>query len=229
LSTNRLRELVLHRLFRGIDPYSEWKNHSGKVADHSYPHSGLPFQLVKETIAKLQNRGFPLDLIVEVGSFKGGSAAILAAATKEAGLQSTILCIDTFLGDVNMRIDHNGWLEWLSLEGGHPTVYDQFMANILDKGYQNTILPLVSSSTVGLRILERLGLQAPLAYLDSAHEEGETILELRLLSKIMPAGSILLGDDFTWPSVRSDVCQFVTDRRLSMNLLDGHYYAIEMR
>jgi hypothetical protein len=224
------RQALLEKLFRSADPFATWKNHSGKRPDHSYPHTGLPPQVVKEAIQKLRDHDgkTPLELIVEVGSFKGGSASILASAVKEMGVSATVLCVDTFLGDTNMRADHNGWLDWLALEGGHPTVYDQFMANIIDRGHQDVVLPLVASSTVGLRVLDRLGFKCGISYLDSAHEADETLLELKLLTKLTHHGGIIIGDDFSWPSVRGDVCEFIMDRRLSMAVHLGQYYAIEI-
>ena len=224
-----MRDLLLKKLFRGVDPFKTWRNHSGKKADHSYPHSGLSPDLVRQTIKRILDRNITVPLIVEVGSFKGGSACTIASTIKEAGLHATLLCIDTFLGDVNMRTDHNGWLDWLDLQGGHPTVFDQFMANIVDRGHQDVVLPLVASSTVGLRALQRIGITFPMAYLDSAHEAEETMLELKLLSRLMPGGSVLLGDDFSWPSVSGDVVTFVQQRKLNMNILDGHYYSIDMK
>jgi cephalosporin hydroxylase len=222
-----MRDRLLDKLFRGADPFESWRNHSGKVADHSYPHTGLPSTLVEESIRAIQARRLALDLIIEVGSFKGGSASVIADVCKKLGLIVPILCIDTFLGDVNMRFDHNGWLDWLSLEGGHPTVFDQFMANITDKGHRDLIIPLVASSLVGLRGLARIGISASLSYLDSAHEEKETALELEALARIINKGGIILGDDFSWPSVRNDVCAFTVDRKLTMRVSSGQYYAID--
>ncbi len=223
-----IRKAILDKLFRGVDPYSSWKNHSGKLPDHSYPHTGLPTELVSESLRKLSERKVAIGLIVEVGSFKGGSANLIASVVKQAGVDAVIICIDTFLGDVNMRGDVNGWLDWLALEGGYPTVYDQFMANIIDKGHNDTVIPLATSSTVGLRLLDKFGLKAALAYLDSAHEVDGTYLELKLLSKIMCSSGIILGDDFNWPSVRGDVSQFISDRKLMATIRHGQFYSIDL-
>ena len=49
-----------------------------------------------------------------------------------------------------------------------------------------------------------------LIYLDSAHEAGETRLELNRAWAILAPGGILYGDDFDkyWPGVHGDVSSF---------------------
>ena len=46
-------------------------------------------------------------------------------------------------------------------------------------------------------------------YLDSAHEQGETLIELALYWNILQPGGILFGDDWSWMTVRCDVKKFV--------------------
>lgn len=225
-----MRQTLLNLLFRGKDPYRTWENHSEKMPEtEPWVFTGLT-EAILDWAIDMSPQNLPWDLIVEVGSFKGGSAAIIAAQIKKYFTKPCqLLCIDHFLGDTQMRIDVNGMLDWLGMEGGHPTVYDQFVANVKGRGDEEVALPLVASSTVGLRALDRLGLRASLAYLDSAHEADETFLELKLLSRIMHPGAVILGDDMNdhWPAVRADVTRFVNEggHRLEM-AGDGRHYAI---
>lgn len=48
-------------------------------------------------------------------------------------------------------------------------------------------------------------------YLDSAHEIDETYIELCLYWRQLRPGGILMGDDYGWPAVRTDVDRFVAD------------------
>ena len=48
-----------------------------------------------------------------------------------------------------------------------------------------------------------------LIYIDSAHERGETIIEIHLYWQLVRPGGLLMGDDYRdFPAVRSDVDEF---------------------
>lgn len=188
----------------------------------SYPHTHLPEALVRHLFNNVP-QGEPL-LVVECGSFVGGSACRIARALKAAGHEasSAIVCIDPFCGDANMWSDHNGWREWLRLQGGRPRLFEQFVSNVLAEGHEDVILPLCATACVGMSALLRLIAQADspstspplprpgLVYLDSAHEEGEVLLELRRAHTLLAPGGWLLGDDYAWAAVQSDVLRFAS-------------------
>ena len=93
----------------------------------SYPHTHLPEVLVAAMLremSKAQGSEHAI-LVVEVGSFVGGSAARLARALASAPEGSVVLCIDPFCGDANMWSDVNGMRSWLGLRSGRPTVFEQ--------------------------------------------------------------------------------------------------------
>ena len=50
-------------------------------------------------------------------------------------------------------------------------------------------------------------------YLDSAHEGGETYLELRIAwCMLPPEGGVIMGDDYSkyWPGLVEDIAKFAT-------------------
>ncbi|CAE7610175.1 unnamed protein product, partial [Symbiodinium natans] len=57
-----------------------------------------------------------------LGSFKGGSALRIADAVLRRlqgdEAKPCLLCVDTFLGDTAMWLNHNGWRQWLMRLGG---------------------------------------------------------------------------------------------------------------
>ncbi len=77
-------------------------------------------------------------LIIEVGTWKGGSALEMARVLDEANLPAAILCIDTWLGALEFWTDladpeRHGSLQ---LQHGYPSVYFQFLANVCHRGAQ---------------------------------------------------------------------------------------------
>jgi hypothetical protein len=106
------------------------------------------------------------------------------------------------------------WEHLAVTEDGRPTVYYQFLRNTLEQKLDDTILPVSMSSIIGARFLNTYQFRPQLIFLDSAHEQGETLIELALYWNILRPGGVLFGDDWNWDSVRCDVKKFVYMRNL---------------
>ncbi|CAF1518183.1 unnamed protein product [Rotaria sp. Silwood1] len=200
--------------------YQYGRKYFNKTFDRSYPHTQLTTNIFKLIIEKLDPTLKP-QFIVEVGSFTGNSATIMGNVLKNAYPRAFLLCIDTWLGDLNMWVNKVVWKHLSVTEDGRPTVYYQFLANIIQQNLTNVILPVSMSSIIGARFLQTYQFRPQLIYLDSAHEQGETLIELALYWNILRSGGILFGDDFSWLSVRCDLKKFAYMRRLTIEHLNG--------
>jgi hypothetical protein len=95
------------------------------------------------------------------------------------------------------------------------------MANVLDKGHQDMIVPIVASGLVGMKLLIRLKAEnriqeSPgMIYLDSAHEVDETFMELSTAWNLVEECGAILGDDWSWAAVAADVSRFVQEKNLT--------------
>jgi predicted O-methyltransferase YrrM len=202
---------LLTNLYDNESPYlsadMEW-------VDNGYPHTNLSAELVKTLFQLL-----PPQFVLELGSMLGGSAIRMAQQIKADGLNASVICVDPFTGDVNMwdwekndRI-HRKW-RFLRLDKGVPTIYKRFLANIANNDLSDVILPINTTSTVGMKLIERLNVQKRISgmpdyiYLDSAHEAGETLFELKMAWHVLKSGGVLFGDDWSWDAVRNDVIEF---------------------
>jgi len=195
---------LLETLYSGVSPYTST---DASYVDTGYPHTNIVPELLSAVFTILPPR-----YIVECGSMLGGSAIKMAQAT-----DADIVCIDPFTGDVNMwdweRAPTGGW-RFLRLENGVPTIYKRFLANCQSEGFEERILPINCTTSVGIKLLMRLLQQGRITslpnyiYLDSAHEEHETFVELAACWNMLPPKSILFGDDWDWPAVRADVTKF---------------------
>jgi hypothetical protein len=123
--------------------------------------------------------------------------------------------MDTWLGDVFMWKAKKKWLGRQD-GSGQPRLYEQFMTNVVGKGVSNTIVPVRTSATIGLKYLLSLVLAGRLPppgviYLDAAHEYPETELEIGLAWQLLQPGGFLVGDDYDdyWPSVQQSVNEFM--------------------
>jgi predicted O-methyltransferase YrrM len=215
-------------LYGASNPYSKCKGIDNfPVSD--YPHTNIYPSLIRESIEETGT-----DFWLEIGSMFGGSAIETAKVAAEIKSNFLILCIDPFCGDVSMWENHlflkeekkKGFIRKnsipLDLDGCRPTLMDRFLGNVISEGFEKTILPLPTTSMVGMRLLERFREDKKIdrgpgvIYLDSAHEWYETYIELVTAWRILAPGGILIGDDYDWPAVNHDVNKFSRDYKVEI-------------
>ncbi len=198
---------ILNNVYSNNSPYLSCEE---KYIDNGYPHTNILYDLLQILFTNIEP-----NYIVECGSMLGGSAIRMAETLKNNNKSTEIICIDPFTGDVNMWDweRNNGW-KFLRLENGIPTIYKRFLANCKYSGFEDKILPINATTSVGIKLLQRLFNQNRITllpnyiYLDSAHEKDETFIELSLCWNCLINSSILFGDDWDWVAVSDDVIKF---------------------
>lgn len=140
---------LLDNLYSNNSPYLSCDD---KYIDYGYPHTNILYDLLQILFTNLEPT-----YIVECGSMLGGSAIRMAETLKNNDNPSEIICIDPFTGDVNMwDWERNGGWKFLRLENGIPTIYKRFLANCRNSGFENKILPINATTSVGIKLLQRL-------------------------------------------------------------------------
>lgn len=166
------------------------------------------------------------DIIIEVGSFIGVSAIHMAGLLKKAGLDSAVLCIDTWLAERQLW-SRSEIRAALMFRHGRPNVYYSFLANVIDAGLTDYIVPMPMDSHSAARYLQDLGIDAPLIYIDGNHEGGEVYADLAAYWERLRPGGIMLIDDYI-PSKKpghmftglvNDVNRFAAEMGLKMEQL----------
>lgn len=178
-------------LYEGIEP-SGSKEVFGWHSD-SQIFSGL----IRETKPKT---------IIEVGTWLGASAINMARETRSAGLDTTIYCVDTWLGAEEF------WTRWshtperdLRCRNGMPQVYYSFLSNVVEHGMQDIIVPVPNTSHIGSMILKHNGVQAELIYIDGSHEYEDVKRDIKDYMPVLASGGVMFGDDMNWYDVRAAV------------------------
>lgn len=149
--------------------------------------------------------------VIEIGSWKGASAVHMANCLKELGLQAELICVDTWMGAVEFWNDHDDdRYRSLGLKNGYPTVYYQFLANVVKSGFRDVITPFPQTSTIAGRWMRKNAVQADVIYVDGSHEEEDVMSDLRNFWPIVRPGGVMFGDDYDewWPGVRAAVQRF---------------------
>jgi hypothetical protein len=166
-----------------------------------------PAHIGEKTInAIIDKLGYVPKFGVEVGSFIGSSACVLGNMLKKNN--GVLLCIDTWCGDINMWLMSH-FHDTMNKSDGNPKIYDLFVTNMINNNLTDTVIPLRVSSIIGARMLKVLKYEIDFVYVDSAHEAGETFMELMLYHDVLKHNGILFGDDYQgFPAVKYDVDLF---------------------
>ena len=123
-------------------------------------------------------------LIIEVGSWKGASAIHMGHYVKQKNIDCKILCIDTWLGSLEMWQAKDGkypkkWYDALIHKNGYPMLYYQFLYNVIASKMTNTIIPFPNTSAIANRWLKWKGIKADLIYIDGSHHFDDTYYDIK--------------------------------------------------
>jgi hypothetical protein len=204
--------------------YNAWPNYFKKQIDSTYPHTSMTQSLFANILNKTN---VPVNFVVEVGSFMGKSATNIGKAllNYKSGSTYVLLCIDTWLGGLEQWMG-SSLREMLGIEYGRPTVYEQFIANIIGNNLTNYVIPYSTTSILGARFLLQNKFFPQVIYLDSGHLQGETYLEIELYWLLLQTGGVLVGDDWSWKTVRCDVLRFANSNRVDVTV-EGNTWFIK--
>jgi predicted O-methyltransferase YrrM len=151
--------------------------------------------------------------IVEFGSWEGRSATAFLLEARRLGLQSKIVCVDTWLGSSEHwqnRWPNSEWsFERLKVKNGEPRVLETFWQTIRDHGLTEKVSIVRAPTTFAAPFLKQEGILPELVYLDADHSFVAVLEDLRLARSVVRDGGVIAGDDFSWQSVRLALARFV--------------------
>ena len=183
-------------------------------------HSRHPMikQVIEETLP---------ELVIEVGSWKGGSAIYMGELMQRHHLQGAIVCVDTWLGALEFWDDHNDPERYQALKHrfGYPTVYYQFLANVIHHDLQDVIVPFPQASCIAARWFATHRVKADLIYVDASHDEPDVAADLRAYWPLVKEGGIMFGDDYDefWPGLVRAVQVFANEEGVEIEEQEGFW------
>jgi len=144
-------------------------------------------------------------LIVEVGTWMGGSTRYMAKLAKEHNPDVEVVAIDTFLGSVE-HWSKESYL--MTLKNGRPNIYEQFLSNCIHQQLWENITPFPIDSINGYEFLKLKKVVPDLIYIDAGHDYASVSADLERWSELLPSGGVLIGDDFHHPPIIEAVNDF---------------------
>jgi hypothetical protein len=148
--------------------------------------------------------------IIEVGTWLGASAIHMATHCKKVGLPATIWCVDTWLGAEEFWYSDTKDRD-LRMRHGYPQVYFNFLANVVQHGCQDMIIPVPCTSSIAARVLKAQGVVADLIYIDGSHHHDDVRSDIRSYIPLLRPGGVLFGDDCEQFSVRTALVEELCD------------------
>lgn len=161
-------------------------------------------------------------LILEVGTWKGASAIHMASLLRKENINGAIICIDTWLGGIeNLSDDKISGINQLN-HHGYPTLYYQFLANVIHSKVEDYIIPLPNTSNIIAKYLKSSSIQADFIYIDGSHDEDDVYTDLNNYWQLLKPGGIMMGDDWYtgWYSVICAVNRFAKENQLEIAVTD---------
>ena len=193
--------------YEGVLPYS-----AGELAhiERLYPSQAQRSASLLQSKVLRALRGQPPQLVVEVGAFIGSGAkhvwANLARRRFGDGTDGNrlVLCMDTWQGALMMRVPPGSHPDIIHTKNGFPDIGTTFLRRMKSEGLDDTVYPLPFYSIGGARLLYLLGYKVDVVYVDSAHELGETLIELSMFWRLLRPGGVIIGDDEYFEAVAHD-------------------------
>lgn len=210
MTTDAYRQII--DTYFGHSPYADFDASGGSATPQGWgQHNPVFEKLIREIRPRL---------VIEVGSWLGASAIRMADFLAEGNIESTIVCVDTWLGSpIHWR--EEPYRRQLDLENGYPRLYRAFLANVVAAGRQDTILPMPQTGENAARMIGALGLTAELIYIDGDHEGTAVYSDLINYWPLVAPGGVMFGDDFLaeWPGVVGAVRLFADKIGLPFELI----------
>jgi hypothetical protein len=173
------------------------------------------------------------NVVIEVGSFLGYSAIKMAKEVKRLELPTKIICVDTWLGSPEHYFMYKSKKDMrIGYKNGYPTLYQKFVASVIQNEVQDIICPLPFPSSIAYKILEKIfkyiDIKADFVYLDGSHEEMDVEFDLYYYYQLLGENGRIWGDDYGWEGVQNAVLNFTKNNNLKARVLqNGVHWFIE--
>ncbi len=209
------------QLIHGENVYENFPWEKIPYRMHTWPQSSAP--IFEAIITEVKPK-----IIIEVGSWLGGSAINMAEICKEQEMNdTTIICVDTWLGGYGEISDPES-KKHLFMRNGSCGIYWQFLANVCQKGHQDMIVPIQNTSIIGSKLIEDAGLKADVIFIDGSHLEEDVYSDMRAYHALLrDENSQMFGDDLHSPPVEKAVERFCKDFDLEYCNIGDHFWTVE--
>lgn len=185
-----------------------------------YPHGWYSNQ---KEIEKIFHKHKP-KVVVELGSWLGVSTCHMADLLRGSG---KLYAIDHWLGSTEHheagRTDISELL---------PTLYEQFLSNVMHRGLTNTIIPWRMTTEQAAHKMRDAQTIIDLIYIDASHDEKSVYEDLSNWYPLVRKKGIICGNDWSWGNgypVRRAVQRFAREKRVKVHVANNNFWLFYKR
>ena len=205
-------------MIHGYDVYENF--------DHKkYPHRIFGWNVNPKLYEKYIDTIKP-KIILELGTWLGASAISMAKIIKEKDLNTKIICVDTWLGSLEfIGLHERDKDRALVPVNGYPTIYNQFLANVIHENLQNIIIPLPNTFKHSCHWLDLHDIYADLIYIDGDNLLDSVYNDINDAWPVLANNGIMFGDDFEtvhFPGIRLALNKFCIEHQLTIKSPNNH-------
>lgn len=206
------------KLIHGYDIYHNFNFHKYKHRVNGWNVNPVLYEM-------LINQQKP-KLIIELGSWIGASAISMAKIIKNLGLDTKIICIDTWLGSLDFIGLHDVDRERsLMSTYGYPDVYRQFLSNILYEKVSDIIIPFPNTFEHACGWLTSKNIKTELIYSDGHNAMDSVYNDLTYAWPLLSNNAVVFGDDLqniSWPGIKMGLNKFCINYDTKYGAVEGH-------
>ena len=166
-------------------------------------------------------------LIVEVGVWKGSTTLIFAEALRHyrSVWRGKVVAVDTWLGALEFwkKSEHDLTRD-LKFVNGYPSVYYNFLSNVVHQGLQDQVVPFPSPSLMAAQYFRVMKppVSIDILHLDGSHEYEDVAADLAAWWPVIRKGGVMIGDDYErgWPGVIRAVDEFKIREHVNVSFND---------
>lgn len=182
-----------------------------------HPHG---WYVNKKEIERIFNQHKP-KIVVELGSWLGLSTCHMANLLRDNG---KVYAIDHWLGT---------WLpnrpNQAEYDSFLPTLYEQFLSNVIHQGLSYTIIPWKMTTTEAAHKMQGEEISIDLIYIDAAHDEKSVYEDLSNWYPLVRKGGVICGDDWSYVArngypVRKAIYRFIKENGLKLQIARNNFW-----
>ena len=192
----QLEKAVGLRAIHGSNIYTDFVNgNDGPANRHVYSDLvgwGIDYNTLHEILERFQP-----NFVVEVGSWKGLSAVTMANWMLKhiKGDCKIIVCVDTWLGTTKAWLEPEQNGNTLYRKAGYPSVYYQFLFNVISAKVTDIVVPLPLPGTMGAIFMQKKNAAPDLIFIDGCHDYACVLEDIRAWYPVVRINGALFGDD----------------------------------
>ena len=145
-----------------------------------------------------------------------------------------IVAVDTWLGAIEFWTKHikgkNDKTRNLYLRNGYPSIYYNFLSNVVHKNVTDQVVPFPVPSLLAADFFKRNKIKAEIIHIDASHEYQDVKADLNAWEKNVKPGGIIFGDDYNsyWKGVVKAVDEFVAADTKRNLVLDKNKWIVKV-